>query len=378
MGTTIARYDDIRRFLTEEQRQANLAKVCAGRIDVARQIELAVLCCYGQPKLLQCTKASIAASVLEASDLGLSLSRSGGEAYLIPRRNKQEVLECHFMAGYQGLIKLAREAGTHYVHARSVCTNDEFEWGWTPELEFVHRLQRGRARGAIELVYAVALLDSGELLGQVMEVDEVQAIRSRSQRPKEGPWVTDWESMAWKTVIRQLAKFLPKTPRFERAIESHDADFDFETPALTFAGTSAKEDVIPPAESPELPQIAAETPVESAPPPPTKAHRLTAILAARAAGKSSAPAEAQARASAPPRPSQPVWPPKTAEQLADYIRHSGSTFFAAYGRSHKFPVPMTAWSHSHVARAVGAFEYERDVNKSIDARGRWIKEPALS
>jgi phage RecT family recombinase len=171
METAIAKYEDIRRFLTEQERQDNLAKVCAGRIDVARQIELAVLCCYGTPKLLQCTKSSIAASVVEASDLGLSLARSGGEAYLIPRRNKDtKALECHFMAGYQGLVKLARESGVHYVHARSVCANDIFEWGWTPELEFVHRLRRGEPRGAIELLYAVARLESGELLGQILEV----------------------------------------------------------------------------------------------------------------------------------------------------------------------------------------------------------------
>ena len=171
METTIAKYEDIRRFLSEQECQDNLAKVCAGRIDVARQIELAVLCCYGTPKLLECTKSSIAASVVEASDLGLSLSRSCGEAYLIPRNHKKTgVLECHFMAGYQGLVKLAREAGVHYVHARSVCTNDVFEWGWTPELDFVHKLRRGEPRGGLELVYAVARLESGELLGQILEI----------------------------------------------------------------------------------------------------------------------------------------------------------------------------------------------------------------
>jgi recombination protein RecT len=376
MGTAITKYEDVRLFLNEEERQQNLAKVCAGRIDVARQIELAVLCCYGTPKLLQCTKSSIAASVVEASDLGLSLSRSCGEAYLIPRWNKDtKALECHFMAGYQGLVKLAREAGVRYVHARSVCANDIFDWGWTPELEYIHKLQRGQPRGGVELVYAVAKLECGERLGQILEVPEIQALRQRSQSPNEGPWVTDWESMAWKTVIRQLAKFLPKTPRFERAIESHDADWDFESsPAVTINVPTHAATVIE-TNAPE-PQIAA-APAAQAPPPtaspaPTKATRITAQLAARAAAQKAikisaayAPPPvppAKVTAHAAPSPEEPI----TGEQLAEYAKRHDITFFAAYGRSRKFPIPMTSWTNAHVKRAWEAYVYERDVLKTFE------------
>ncbi len=388
MENAIAKYDEVRQLL--EARREKLATVCADRIDVTRQIELAVLCFYSQPKLMQCTRASIAASVLEASDLGLSLSRSSGEAYLIPRKDTDKVLQCHFQAGYQGLIKLARESGqVNYVHARVVHQFDDFEWGWNPELEFVHRVDRTGRQGMITHVYAVARLTTGELVGECMTVEEIQSIRMRSQRPNEGPWVTDWEEMAKKTVARRLCKWLPKTPRLIRAIESHDADWDFNGPSAIAIDLPAE---TPAAVSPE-PQIAAAmaAQVVAAAPAPTKANRITAQLAARSAAlKGLNPVVQPAATPAPlpvPRPAPPqaapvaaaksvaqAWEPKTAQHLAEFCKTTGTTFFAQYGRTRNFPIPMTSWSNDHVKRAWEAFVHERDVNKTIDAQGRWLQE----
>jgi recombination protein RecT len=358
---TIAKYDEVRQIL--ESRRDKLMSVCADRIDVARQIELAVLCCYGNPKILQCTQSSIAASVLEASDLGLSLSRSSGEAYLIPRRDGDKVLQCHFQAGYQGLIKLARESGqVNYIHARVVCQHDHFEWGWNPELEFAHSIDRSGRRGAVTHVYAVAKLVTGELVGECMTVEEVDLIRLRSQKPNDGPWMDDWEEMAKKTVARRLCKWLPKTPRLIRAIESHDADWDFSS-----ANSIDLVDVAP--TPPEAPPAAPAAEVE---PPKSKPERITAILAARAAGLHApspnlAPrGEVGRRPGEGATPQQPVTPtpptvPRNARELADLAGRLSTPFFASYGRTRKFPVPMTSWSTDQVRRAWEAYEYERDV-----------------
>ncbi len=347
------------------------------------QIQLAVLCCYHNQKLLRCDIPSLLNSVMEASELGLSLSRSSGEAYLIPRWNKDlGVMQAHFMAGYQGLVKLSLEAGVRYVHGRVVCRQDDFEWGWASgresELEYYHKLRRDGTRGDITHVYAVAKLERGDLIGECMTVEEVQSIRLRSQTPNEGPWVTDWEPMAKKTAVRQLDKWLPKTQRLIRAIESHDADFDFARP-IEVEATQVETVVMPNQviDAPAEPQIAASSPAPAAVQPPTKANRLTAQLAARAAALQGVkvpasvlaprPAAPPARPSAPPA-SPPVaeQTPKTGQQLADYAKHHNITFFATYGRSRKFPVPMTAWSADQVNRAWEGYVYERDVLRSFE------------
>jgi recombinational DNA repair protein RecT len=48
---------------------------------------------------------------------------------------------------------------------------------------------------------------------------EVDLIRSRSRAKDSGPWVTDYEAMAWKTVIRRLCKYLPRTVELARALD---------------------------------------------------------------------------------------------------------------------------------------------------------------
>jgi recombination protein RecT len=53
---------------------------------------------------------------------------------------------------------------------------------------------------------------------EVLSVAEVEAIRARSRAAKGGPWVTDWDAMARKTAVRQLAKWLPMATVLHRAI----------------------------------------------------------------------------------------------------------------------------------------------------------------
>jgi recombination protein RecT len=400
MGTAIAKRDakDLQAML--EHYRDKIAKVCAEQLDVSRQIQLAALCAYHQPKLLECDNASILNATMEASDLGLSLSRSSGEAYLVPRWNDRAKLrQCCFMAGYQGMVKLSYEAGTRYCHARAVCQHDEFEWAWDSrsdaELQYHHKLSRDGRRGEITHVYAVSKTPSGELIGECKTVEEIQAIRLRSQTPNEGPWVTDWEPMAAKTVFRGLYKWLPKSPRVLRAIESHDADFDFTQPSIDITPATTTTIAFNGLETvptiPEQPAIAASSPAEAPPTPPTKAARLTEQLAARAAAlkgmKPPLPQPAAAATATPltpvntqrsSTPKFPAWPPTNAQELADWTKATGSTFFAQYGRTRRYPVPMTSWSADHVRKAVESFEYERDVVKTIDAMGRWIQEPATA
>ena len=55
-----------------------------------------------------------------------------------------------------------------------------------------------------------------------MSVDEIEAIRRRSKAGNSGPWVTDWNEMAKKTVFRRLTKWLPLSPEFRDAVEADD------------------------------------------------------------------------------------------------------------------------------------------------------------
>lgn len=82
--------------------------------------------------------------------------------------------------------------------------------------------------------YAYAKFNDGGHAFTVMSVDEVNAIRDEHSagykfQSKTSPWTTNYESMAKKTVIRQLVKYLPMSVELQRNIavdETVKSDLD--------------------------------------------------------------------------------------------------------------------------------------------------------
>lgn len=185
---------------------------------------------FKTPKLQECNELSIVSSVLEACELGLELSPKMCEAYLVPFwDSKRSETVCQLQIGYQGLQKLARQSNDiAYIHARIVHARDVFVVEFSPDLEFHHSPHFGPDRGAVTHVYAVAKLRTGDHVLEVMTVDEIEAIHQRSQSyqtaakkgwKESGPWVTDWNEMGRKTVLKRLCKALPRSVELARAIE---------------------------------------------------------------------------------------------------------------------------------------------------------------
>jgi recombinational DNA repair protein RecT len=99
------------------------------------------------------------------------------------------------------------------------------------KLRFVHRPHFGADSGPATHVYGRARLRSGDWLIEVMTAAEVEAIRGRSQAADSGPWVTDWNEMAKKTVIKRLCKALPRSTELAEAIDADNADYALEAPS---------------------------------------------------------------------------------------------------------------------------------------------------
>jgi recombination protein RecT len=181
------------------------------------------------PKLLECSRESLMLSVMQAAEMGLEPGGALGEGYLIPYKNKVKgadgterwVMQCQFIPGYRGLISLARRSGqilsieAHVVHA-----SDEFACGLGLDPYLKHTpAWEAEEPGALRFVYAVAKLCDGGTQFEVMSKAQVNAIRARSKASSFGPWVTDYEEMARKTVVRRLFKYLPVSVEMAQALE---------------------------------------------------------------------------------------------------------------------------------------------------------------
>jgi len=178
----------------------------------------AVISVARNPKLLNCTKFSFLESVVRAAELGLRFAGAGGEAYLIPYKNK-----CTLIIGYRGLCALARRTGKVVrIEARCVHEKDVFKIEYGHSQQLIHRPHLGPDRGEITCVYALGELKGGSVQLEVMTRVQIDQIRSRSRASADGPWKTDYEEMARKTVLRRLCKYLPFPTAFEDALAAED------------------------------------------------------------------------------------------------------------------------------------------------------------
>lgn len=170
------------------------------------------------PKLMECTRTSLANALMNSAALGLEPNGPLGEAYLIPYKDT-----CQFIIGYRGLLTLARRSGQIVeVTAQVVREGDEFEYEFGSNRVLRHKPAVGE-RGEVTMVYAYAHLKDGGFAFEVMSVADVEALRARGNERGHSPWKTDWEAMAKKTVLRRLCKLLPMDLALSHAVHVEDA-----------------------------------------------------------------------------------------------------------------------------------------------------------
>ena len=179
------------------------------------------------PELATCTPMSFIAALMNAAQLGLEPNTPLGQAYLIPYKNKKKgVTECQFQIGYKGMIDLAyRNERVQSIEAHTVYENDEFayELGLNPKL--VHR-PVWEGRGEMVGFYAVFKLDNDGFRFEVMsreDIDSYAAMYSKTYDSDYSPWRTNYESMAKKTVLKQLLKYAPMKVDFKRAVSMDES-----------------------------------------------------------------------------------------------------------------------------------------------------------
>ena len=217
-----------------DQMKPEIARALPRHMNPDRMARIATTVLRQTPALARCTPDSFLGALMTASQLGLEPGPLG-EAYLVPYGNTVT-----FVPGYRGLIKLAYQSGeVSTFNAQVVREGDEFDYGLGLEPYLVHKpkLSTGDIAKPIA-VYAVLIRKDGAKDFRVMSVAEVERIRRRSKASNNGPWKTDWESMAKKTVIKQLAKFAPLASENFNAAQVADGTIRTDTADLADAATT--------------------------------------------------------------------------------------------------------------------------------------------
>jgi recombination protein RecT len=187
------------------------------------------------PALIECTPVSVINSFMTMAQLGFMPSSVSGEAYVLPYNNSKKVgnewvtvKEAQFQLGYQGLVTLFYRSGVKQIAAEIVFANDKFEYvnGQVHHTPDVFSEDRGKPVGA----YVVVTLPGGGVVNKVMSAKEILDIAkkfSKSFGGKHSPWDEESDTQRWmwkKTVLKQVAKLVPKNEMIVSAIAEDNKD----------------------------------------------------------------------------------------------------------------------------------------------------------
>lgn len=120
------------------------------------------------------------------------------------------------------MISLARRSGNiESIYAHPVFEQDEFEYEYGLDPQLRHKPAYGD-RGAFIGAYGVAKFQDGGHHFEFMSKSDIEKRKNRSPASGSGPWQTDYEEMACKTVLRHMFKFLPISVELMRSVEHTD------------------------------------------------------------------------------------------------------------------------------------------------------------
>ena len=176
----------------------------------------------GNPDLVRCDRRSMWNAAMKAAQDGLL--PDGREGAIVPYKGNAQWLP--MVAGIRKKVRNSGEIATWDVHA--VYENDHFDYELGDVPRIVHKPSLVK-RGPLVAVYSVAVLKSGEISRDVMNVEEIEAIRKKSLA-RNGPWNDPvfYPEMAKKTVAKRHAKVLPMSTDLDDLLRRDDALYDLD------------------------------------------------------------------------------------------------------------------------------------------------------
>lgn len=198
--------------------EGEIAKALPSVITPERFTRMVLSAISTNPKLGDCTPQSFLGAMMTAAQLGVEPNTALGQAYIIPYRNKG-VMEASFQLGYKGLIDLAYRSGdVSIIQAQTVYENDTFDYelGLDPKLKHIPAV---KDRGNATHYYAVFKTKDGGYGFEVMSMaDVLEHAKRYSKSYGSGPWQTNFDEMAKKTVLKRCLKYAPLKSEFVRGV----------------------------------------------------------------------------------------------------------------------------------------------------------------
>ena len=208
-------------WLQSPKFQSSLQLAAPRGVQAGRFARIAETMIKGDRKLEQCELRSVLNAVMICAQTGLEPGPLG-HAAIVPYGGKAQ-----FQVMYRGLIHMMhRSEQIASIQAGVVREKDHFDWdeGSEPFVTFKRAMLPEAERGEKVAVYACIIPRVGKPYVRVMHISEIEAHRDQYAKSKGGPWVTAFDQMAMKTVIKQVGKLAPISIEAQIAISYDDLD----------------------------------------------------------------------------------------------------------------------------------------------------------
>lgn len=214
--------NEVTRYIKDENVGKRINELLKDR---APQFTTTLMAALNSNKALNnCEPQSVVTAALTAASMDLPINQNLGFAYLIPYKNKDGDV-CQFQMGYKGFIQLAQRSGYYKtINATEVREGEiakidrlsgEIEFEWIEDEK-----EREKAKIIGYVAYLKLLNGFEKSLYWSVEKCKAHAARfSKSFKFGGGLWKDDFESMAIKTVLKQLiSKYGPLNTQLQEAI----------------------------------------------------------------------------------------------------------------------------------------------------------------
>lgn len=224
-----------REWLQSEKLKSQIGQALPKGKEVDRFMRCLYTAVQKVPKLQACSQESLFSTMIASAQLGIE--PDGRLAHLIPYGQTATLI-----IDYKGLVELAyRTNNVSNIHADVVCEHDDFEFN-LGQVE-KHKIDLRKPRGDMYAVYVIVTLKDGSKKCEVMSKEEVDKIKNRSKSGNSGPWVSDFNEMAKKTVFKRSSKWLQLSPEVRDAIQHDDKEYKAAEPVIDVTNTELPDEL---------------------------------------------------------------------------------------------------------------------------------------
>jgi recombination protein RecT len=211
-----------------------------------RFIRVVLTAVQNNPKLLKCSHQSLFNACMKAAQDGLL--PDGREGAIVPYGDDGPD-QAQWLPMVYGIRKKVRNSGAlSDWNCQVVQEGDAFDYqlGDSPYIHHKPAAKGGRTRPVL-FAYSVAKFPDGSLSREVMNIDQIRDIQSKS-KAKRGPWSDPifFPEMCRKTVAKLHAKQLPMSTDLDRLLHRDDELYDLK------AAKADRRDAKPPSSVAEM------------------------------------------------------------------------------------------------------------------------------